>query len=181
MKNIQEMTEDEILNHVASAIHDYLMRIRPYGEFVLENCVQAQVNELKRLYRFSLGIGARETMSRQDMQEMNLTICHFEPRMRERASDVQLHYNRELTLWKLRSTSAEASIAPAFRAAGLPAHVEKQKYRAKVIVNLGGRQLSMFIPYKILSKEDTIPNIIQAVLDLKDAISRLGSDVKVSR
>jgi hypothetical protein len=181
MKKIQEMSEEEILNHAAGAIHDYLMRIRPYGEFVLETCVQAQVNELKRLYRYSLDLGARETMSRQDMQEMNLTISHFEPRMRERASDVQLHYTKELTLWKLRSTSAEASIAPAFKAAGLPVHVEKQKYRAKVLVNLGGRQLSMYIPYKTLYKEETLPNIIQAVFDLKDAISRLGSDVKISK
>ena len=181
MKKIQEMSEEEILNQAATAIHDYLQKIRPYGEFILENCVQAQINELKRLYRFSLGLGARDTMSRQDIQEMNLTISHFEPQLRERASMVQLHYTKELTLWKLRSTSAEASIAPAFKAAGLRAIVEKQKYRAKVIVNLGGRQLSMFIPYKILNKEDTIPNIIQAVFDLKDAISRLGSDVKVSK
>ena len=181
MKKIQEMSEEEILNHVASAIHDYLKKIRPYGEFNLETCVQAQANELKRLYRFSLGLVDRGTMSRQDWREMNQIISRLEPQMRERASMVQLHYTKELTLWKLRSTSAEASIAPAFKAAGLPARIDKQKYRAKVTVDLGRRQLSMSIPYKILNKEDTLPNIIQAVLDLRDAIARLGSDVKVSR
>ena len=175
------MTEEEILNQAATAIHDYLQKIRPYGEFDLEACVQAQVTELRRLYRLGLDPGARGPISRQDWRGMNQFVSRFEPQMRERASMVQLHYNKELTLWKLRSTSAEASIAPAFKAAGLPVQVEKQKYRAKVIVNLGSRQLSMYIPYKTLNKEDALPNIIQAVMDLKDAISRLGSDVRVSR
>ena len=181
MKKIQEMSEEEILNQVGIAIHDYLKKIRPYGEFYLEGCVQAQISELIRLYRINLGLKSRDKMSPQDLQELDLIISHLEPQMRQQASAVQLQYTKELTLWKLRSTSAEASIAPAFKAAGLPVHIDKQKYRAKVTVNLGGYYLNFGIPYKTLKEEDTLPNIIQAVMDLKDAISRLGSDVKVSK
>ena len=63
------MTEEEVLNHVTTAIHDYLMRIRPqHGEFVLEDCMARQVSELKMLFRWSRGLGRRDAMSPQDVQ-----------------------------------------------------------------------------------------------------------------
>ena len=182
MKKIQEMTEEEVLNYVARAIHDYLMRIRPqHGEFVLESCMSWQINELRRLYRLSLGLGGREKVSPAQARELEMTIQHYLPGMQEQALAVQLHYTKEQTLWKIRGTSAEALIKKAFADEGIEVSVDSQRYRAKVIACLGSYSLRFYVGFKALENEDTLPGVIRAAIDMKDALTRLGRDVKVSR
>ena len=179
---IEEMTEEEVLNHVAKAIHDYLLRIRPqHGEFVLEDCMARQVSELKMLFRRSRGLGRRDPLSPQDIRELELTVTSFLPRMQERTRSVQLHYTKEQTLWRIKGTSAEALIKKAFHDVGMKAVVECQRYRAKVTVDLGGRTLRIYVGFKALEQEDTLPNVTRAVLDLKDAACRIGGDIKLGR
>ena len=179
---IEEMTEEEVLNHVAKAIHDYLLRIRPqHGEFVLEDCMARQVSELKMLFRRSRGLGRRDPLSPQDIRELELTVTSFLPRMQERTRSVQLHYTKEQTLWRIKGTSAEALIKKAFHDVGMKAVVECQRYRAKVTVDLGGRTLRFYVGFKALEQEDTLPNVTRAVLDLKDAACRIGGDIKLGR
>ena len=176
------MTEEEVLNHVATAIHDYLMRIRPqHGEFVLEDCVARQVSELKMLFRWSIGLGRRENMTRQQYREQADIVDYYLPFMRERARAVQLNYTKEQTLWQIKSTAAEGMIKHAFEGVGLNAGVECQRYRAKVFIDLGGRTLRFYIGFKALEKEDTLQNLTQAVLELKDAACRIGGDIKLGR
>ena len=178
----QDMTEEEVLNHVARAIHNYLMRIRPqHGEFVLEDCMARQISELKLLFRHSRGLGRRDSLSPQDIKELDLTINHFLPRMQDLAREVQLHYTKEQTLWKIRGTSAAELIKNAFKENGLKAEIECQRYRAKVFINLDGRTLRFYVKYSTLEQPDALPGIVRAVLDLKDAACRIGGDIKLSR
>lgn len=176
------MTEEEVLNHMATAIHDYLMRIRPiHGEFVLDDCMARQISELKLLFRQSRGLGRRDTLGQQDIQELDLTIEHFLPRMQEQERAVQLDYTKEQTLWKIKGTSAEALMKKAFHDVGMKAVVDYQRYRAKVIIDLGGRTLRFYVGFKALEQEDTLPNVTRAVLDLKDVACRIGGDIKLGR
>ena len=176
------MSEEEILDHVATAIHDYLTRIRPqHGEFVFEDCMARQISELKMLYRWSRGLGRRDSLSPGDVRELDLTINHFLPQMQERARAAQLQYTKGQTLWKIRGTSAEALIKKAFQDVEMEAVVECQRYRAKVFIDLGGRTLRFYVGFKALEQEDTLPRVIRAVLDLKDAVCRIGGDIKLSR
>ena len=176
------MTEEEVLNYVARAIHDYLLRIRPeHGEFVLDYCVARQINELKQLFRRSRGIGRRDDLSQQDIRELDLAICHFMPMMQEQARAVQLHYTKEQTLWKIRGTAAHELIKKAFGEVGLKVDVESQRYRAKVTVYMEKRTLRFYVGYKALEQLDTLPNVVRAVLDLKDAVCRIGGDIKLGR
>ena len=182
MKKIQEMTEEEILNSAASGIHDYLMRIRPHGEFVLDMAVRAQIAQLKRDYSWSLGLTGRDRLSRQQYQELEQLIAHLEPKMTERARAVQLHYNQEQTVWKIHDTSAKAQIEKSFRDVGIKVSVDGQRYRAKVLAYLGSNTLRFYVGFKALEKgEEVLEGIVQAVLDMKDALGRLGKDVKLSR
>lgn len=179
-KKFQDMTEEEILEYVAAAIHDYLTRIRPrHAEFVLEDCLARQVGELKMLFRRSRGMGRRDVLRPRDLQELDLTVDHFLPRMQEQARAAQMRYTKEQTLWKIRGTSAEAQIKNAFHAAGMKVQTESQRYRSKVSVDLGGRTLRFYVGYKALGNPDTLPGIVRAVQDLKDAAARIGSDVKI--
>lgn len=181
-KKLYEMSDDEVLNEVSIAIHDYLERIRPqHGEFNLKECVTRQINELKRLFRESQGLGRKDTLSPRDIQELDLFILHYLPLMQERAQSVKLRYDQEQTVWKITGTSAEAQIVAAFQEAGMKAVVERQRYRAKVSIDMGGRKLRFYVRYKTLEKEEAMPSVVQAVLDLKDAICRIGGDIRLSR
>lgn len=175
------MSEEDILNRTAGVIHDYLQHIRPHGEFVPADCIKRQVNELTQLFRESRGLGRKDPLSPRDIQELDLTILHFLPKMQERTHAVQLHYTKEQTLWKIKGASAEAQITAAFGEAGMKAVVERQRYRAKVSIDLGGCKIRFYVGYKTLEKEETMPSVVQAVLDLRDAICRLGGDVRISR
>lgn len=174
------MTDEEVLDLVALAIHTYLTRIRPqHGEFVMEDCIAGQIGELKQLFRRSRGLGRREALSAQDIQDLDATVDYFLPRMYERARAVQLHYTKEQTLWKIKGTSAQAQIEKAFKDLGMKAVIECQKHRAKVLIDLDGRTLRFYVKFKDLVQQDTLPGITRAVLDLKDAVGRIGRDVRL--
>ena len=183
MKKIQEMSEEEILNHVATGIHDYLMRIRPHGEFILDVAVRAQIAELKRLYSWSYGVTTpKGQLSSEQFQELDQIIAHLEPQMTERARTVQLHYNREQTVWSIHDTSAKAQIEKAFRDVGIKVSVDGQRYRARVLAYLGSHTLRFYVGFKALEKgEDVLEGVVQAVIDMRDALARLGKDVKVGK
>lgn len=182
MKKIQEMTEEEILNNAARGIHDYLMNIRPHGDFVLEMAVRAQIAQLKQHYRWSLGLGGRDRLSQRQLQELEQIIAHLEPQMTERALAVQLHYSQNETIWQIQSTSAEALIEKAFRNKGIKVTVDAQRYRARVLAYLGSHTLRFYVGFKALEKgEEVLEGVVQAVLDMRDALVRLGTAVKVSK
>lgn len=180
---IEEMTEEEVLNHVATGIHDYLMRIRPHGEFILDVAVRAQIAELKRLYSWSYGVTTpRGQLSREQLQELDQIIAHLEPQMTERARAVQLHYSQNETIWQIQSTSAKAQIEKAFKDKGIKVTVDAQRYRARVLAYLGGHTPRFYVGFKALEKgEEVLEGVVQAVLDMRDALVRLGTDVKVSK
>lgn len=181
-KKLYEMSDEEVLNAVAVAIRDYLERIRPqHGEFVLSTCVSRQVECLKQLYRRSRGLGKGDTLRLRDVEALTLHTQHFLPLIQERAAAAKLRYDKEQAVWKIRGTSAEAQIMAAFQEVGMKAAVERQRYRAKVAVDLDGRTLRFYVRYKALEKEDTLPDAARAVLDLKDAVCRIGGDVRISR
>ncbi len=181
-KKLYEMSDEEVLNAVAVAIRDYLERIRPqHGEFVLSTCVSRQVECLKQLYRRSRGLGKNDTLKTRDVEALTLHTMHFLPLIQERTLAVKLRYDKEQAVWKIRGTSAEAQIIAALQEVGMKVTVERQRYRAKVAVDLGGRKLRFYVGYKTLEKEETLPSVVQAVLDLKDALCRIGGDVRISR
>lgn len=178
---MQELTEEEIVDRTEMAIREYLSRIRPHGEFILEECISHQIGELKRLFRWRRGLGRRDALTAQDIQDLNAIVSRFLPRIQERARAVQLQYTKAEALWKIRSTAVAEQIKKAFSDAGLKTMVECQRFRAKVTVDLGGHTLRFYIGYKALEKRDVLPDVTQAVLDLSDALGRIGNDVTIRK
>ena len=171
----------EILNYIDTTIHSYLMMIRQqHLEFVLEDCISRVVDEIKRQFRLSRGLTRRgDALSCQDVKELTMTVSHFMPQIQERARKAQEKYNKEQTLWRIRGTMANELIKKAFHEIGMTASVECQRYRAKVFVNLERGCLRFYVKYKDLEKENRLPEITQAVLDMNDAIMRIGGDVRL--
>lgn len=183
MKDIRKMTDDEILNHLCVGIHDYMERIRPYREFVLEDCLSMEVEALKRLYRTSRGLPQtrRYKLSTDEIRELDALLTRLRPAMLAMTRPVQTHYMKQLAVWKVNGTAASALIVKAFADRGLSATVECQKHRAKVSVDLGKYHARLYVGYKSVARGDTVDGLVQATMDLRDALSRMGNDVKVGR
>ena len=182
MKKIEEMTEEEILAGAARGIPRYLSVIRSsHQDFDVVKCVEVQAFELKMLYKESRGIGRWGKMTTQDLQELDALIGHFTPGMQEQALEAEKLYRKEHLVWLINGGTAQALLVPAFEQAGLNAKVERQRYRAKVTVALGARSVRFYAAYKALSQEGTLERLVQAVLDLKGALDRIGGDIKISK
>lgn len=176
------MSEEEILNYVAGSIDDYLMLIRSgHGQFVLKDCMSRQIHKLRELYRESRILRRNDTLSSREILELEQIINHFSPLMHKRAKAAQMKYTKEQTIWMIRGTAADALIRKALSGVGLNAEVQCQKYRAKVIIDLGGRKLQFYVGFKKLEKEGALQEITSSVLDLLDAANRIGGDIKIGR
>ena len=176
------MSEEEILNHVDAGIDGYLMNIRfQHSQFVLKDCMSRQIHKLRELYRESRILRRNDTLSSSEMLELEQIINHFYPLMHERAVAAQMKYNKEQTIWTIRGTAADALIRKAFSDVGVNVEVQCQKYRAKVIIDLGGRKLQFYVGFKKLEKEGALSEITSAVHDLLDAADIIGGNIKIGR
>ena len=179
---IDEMTEDQVLERVARSIPGYLSGLREYHrDFDPAKCVEAQVFELKELYKESRGLGPYGTFTIRDLHKLDALIGHFTPLMQEQARVAGQAYRKEQIVWMINGSTAQALLVPAFEQAGLTAEVTLQRYRAKVTVGLGGRSVRFYVGFKAMAREGTVEDLVKAVLDLKDALCRIGGDIKISR
>lgn len=180
MKKLEEMSEAEVLERAAQGIPGYLSGIRSaHQDFDVMKCVEAQAFELKMLYKESRGLGRWGTMTNRDLLELDALIGHFTPGMQEQALEAEKDYRKKHVAWLISASTAQALLVPAFEQAGLAATVELQRYRAKVSVRLGGRSVRFYATYKTLSQKGAPERLVQGVLDLKDALDRIGGDVKI--
>lgn len=181
MRKFNELTEDEIIDEGLRAVPEYMERIRPSGVFNLENCVKAEIKRVEQLYKSSLGIRQYAPMTKSQLQEMDAFTAHFVPKLTERTSTIQQRYMQQRRVSQINAVTASALIPEEFRKAGLKAEVFGQRYRAKVIVPLAGTSVRFYVRYKDLGREGLMDDVIKAVLDLKDALNRLGYGAVVKR
>lgn len=181
MKKISELSEEEIINEGLRAVPEYMERIRFSGIFKLEDCVAAEVKRLENLYRTSRGLRHYSPLGEKDLQEMDAFTGYFIPFLTEETRTIQQRYLKQRRVSQINAITAKAIIPEEFKKAGLKAVVEGQKYRAKVLVSLNGTSVRFYVRYKDLGKEGIMDDVIQAVLDLRDALNRLGYGAVVKR
>lgn len=181
MKKIDELTEEEIINEGLRAIPDYLERIRTSGIFKLEDCVAAAVRRIENLYKTSRGLRQYSPLGQKELQEMDAFTGYFIPFLTESTRVVQQRYLQQRRISQINAVTATAIIPEEFKKVGLKAQVSGQKYRAKVQVPLNGTIVRFYVRYKDMGKEGIMDDVIKAVLDLKDALIRLGYGAVVKR
>ena len=175
------MNDEEVLEAVARAIPTYTSALRFYRDFNLAECVKAQEKELQILFKRSLGLSHKDTMSYAQFVELDTLLAYYQDEIREQALTAQQAYLKQQMVWRINSNSAQAALVPAFEQAGLTATVVPQCYRVKVKVDLGSRTVRFFASYKALAREGSAERLVQGVLDLKDALGRIGGDVKIGK
>lgn len=181
MKKFKDLTEEEIINEGLRAVPEYMERIRFSGIFKLEDCVAAEVKRIETLYKTSRGLRQYTPMGEKDLQEMDAFTGYFIPFLTEQTRTIQQRYMKQRRVAQINAITANAIIPEEFKKVGLKAKVEGQKYRAKVLVSLNGTSVRFYVRYKDLGKEGIMDDVIKAVVDLKDALDRLGYGAVVKR
>lgn len=181
MKPYNELTEEDIIQEALRAVPEYLERIRTSGVFNLENCVKAETKRIEQLYKAGLGIRQYSPLNRKEIQELDALTGYFIPILMERTRPVQQRYMQQRRVSQINAITASALITEEFKKVGLKAEVIGQRYRAKVLVELPGTIVRFYVRYKDLGREGIMDDVIKAVLDLKDALNRLGYGAVVKR
>jgi len=190
MKPFDSMTEEEILQEGMKAVRDYLADIRQTRVFSIEDCLDRCLKRIRELYQRSVepGQSARiggawffKPLTRDRTAELEEVLARFREPLRERLVPVEQRYLREQAASRINAAAATALIRTTFQAAGLVPYVTGQKYRARVEVTLPeGNRVRFYVRYKDISREGFADEILKAVLDLGDALSRLGYGAAIS-
>lgn len=181
MKRFNELTEEEIILDALRAVPEYLEGIRATGVFQLDKCVALETKCIEKLYKAGIGVRQYSPLSKKELQDMDAFTAHFIPILMERTLPIQQRYMQQRRVSQINATTASALIPEEFKKVGLMAQVSGQKYRAKVVVPLTGTSVRFYVRYKDMNREGLMDDIIKAVLDLKDAINRLGYGCVVSK
>ena len=106
---------------------------------------------------------------------MDAVTAHFRPILTDATLPVMDRYIKGRRVSRINAVSARTLLTGIFADAGLKAEVVGQRYRARVIVELSpGTVLRLYVRYRDLSDGARMQETVKAVLDLKDAIARLG-------
>ena len=177
MKTFEQMTEAEIVADALKAVPDYLATIRATGEFRLQDCMKWELDRIKRLFRASRG-----PLGRRDIDEMDLVLAHFETLLPDATRPRMQRYLRGRRISDIYATRARNLITGLFADAGLEAGVTGQRYRARVETALSPDTLLRFyVRYRDLADKEAMNGTLKAVLDLRDALGRLGSGTALSQ
>ena len=75
----------------------------------------------------------------------------------------------------INGITAKSIITSAFAETGMKPAIEMQCYRAKVLVRIfPDRYMRFYVRYKDMHNPDLMPNILAAIADVQDALTRLG-------
>ena len=183
MKKMRDMTEEEILVEALRAVPEYRERIRATHKFVLDDCVRAAMNRIEACFRADRGLKYYGTMPERDRRDLNVLLAHYRPKLVDAIEPIQTRYMQQRVVSAISTVTAQNTIPAAFAKEGLVAEVEGQTHRAKVEIQLApSTRVKFYVRYRDLnSKPDLADTLVRAVLDLKDAVTRLGSGVMVTK
>ena len=180
---LREMGEEAILMEALRAVPDYREKIRETGKFILEDCVRDAMKRIEYLFRADRGLRSYDPLGPQNRGQLEALLAYFRPKVIDAIRPVQQRYMQNRMVSEINATAAKGLLLAVFAERGLPAEVEGQRYRAKVEVRLApSLRVKFYVRYRDLNeKEGVAEDVVQAVLDLKDAVTRLGSGVMMSR
>lgn len=183
MKKLRDMSEEEILVEALRAVPEYRERIRATHKFILDDCVRAAMNRIEACFRADQGLKPYGAMPERDRRELNVLLAHYRPKLIEEIEPIQIRYMRQRVVSDISTVTAQNIIPAAFAKEGLVAEVEGQTHRAKVEIQLApSTRVKFYVRYRDLNTRDGLADdLVRAVLDLKDAVTRLGSGVMVTK
>ena len=187
IKRIDRMTDEEILEDALRVVPEYLAGIGKDGDFCMETCIRRCIGRVKYLYKKSASMfslqnypTSAQAMTAEQLDELTRLCVRLDAPLRQRIEPIRQRFLKRRAAYRINKVTASSLIPAAFKEAGLKAEVTGQQYRAKVEVPLpSGNLLRLYIRYKDLTKEGHIEEVVSAVTDLCDVLTRLGGAVSI--
>ena len=181
MKKIQEMSEEEILAYISDLIKNHVQYYTQTGEqFCAQACVEMVFKNLRDYYDLGLTLGFLDTIMEQDLIAREALVEKYTPFTHGMIAQLYLDHTKQLMTAEINRTMAEAILNSAFEARGLEIKTTHFQKRADVYVHMVGRKWARFqIKYTDLTREGCLDDLISAVLDLRNAVVRIGRRLTV--
>jgi len=176
----RELNEEMVIQQALSACKRYLRPDAPGGN--LRGCLDMELEEVKACFRASLGKRRHDRLKPSELSEMEQVLAYFEPILLQKTTVLRDRMLKNDTVRKINFASAEAVIRSSLNDVGLTAFITSQRYRAAVDVPLHGSTcVRFYVSYKNVLKPGYMDGIVAAVLDMKEALSRLGASARIKR
>ena len=178
MKDIRKLPEEEVLKMLLPTAKDYMRRLTLDRDFQVKTCMNWQMMDLERLYRKSCRFWFRK--GQDEGETLEAFLSRYEPLVMQQTMQEQEKFDKKRLIHEINATTAEALLTPAFEATGLKFSITRQMRQVTMCVYINDkRYLRFHVTYASLRKENRVEELVKAVLDAAEALSRIGKDVKV--
>ena len=181
MKKIQEMSEEEILAYISDLIKSYVQYYTQPGEqFSAQACVEMVFKNLRDYYDMGLNLGLLDKIMEKDLIAREALVEKYTPFTHGMIAQLYLDHTKQLMAAEINRTMAEAIISSAFEASGLEIKTMCFQESANVSVRMAGKKWARFqIKYSELTREGCLDDLIPAVVELRNAVIRIGRRLTV--
>lgn len=174
------LDEEMVIRQALSVCKRYLHPDAPGGN--LQGCLNMEMEEVKACYRASVGKRRHDGLTPSELSEMEQVLAYFEPILLQRTMEIRDKMLKDKNLQRINFATAEAVIRSSLEAAGLKASITSQRYRAAVDAVLQGSTcVRFYVSYKNVRKPGYMDGVVAAVLDMKEALARLGVSARIKR
>jgi hypothetical protein len=183
MGDFFKMTEDEIVAEAMKAvIPEYLEWIRSTGRFDVERCVDLELDYIGQMYRKSRSRHILDRLTNKDTAELDQVMAHFQPLLFAQTQLLKERYLQGRKVSEINAVSAKAILTEFFREKGLQIDVIGQRYRSRVDVKLNPMTtVRFYVPYKKMNQEGLLDETLAALLEMKNALEKLGKGASIRR
>lgn len=176
MERMNEFTDETVLNDILRAVPAYLKDLDGVRPFDVGVCTEAVRNRLRAFY------ASRDFDNMIDWEndELRGIMARLKPAIAQHIAAARTDYEKRRTVSAISETAARALLAPAFEAEGFGIKMSFSRTGASVELLLSGRKWARFkIRYDEVMDPDILSGLVQAAVDLRDAVSRFGHKLTI--
>ncbi|MBQ6578406.1 MAG: hypothetical protein IJL91_11835 [Bacteroidales bacterium] len=171
-KDLSTVSVEQIVEESVKQIRRYRERLSYGDDFDEGQCYHECMLWLIHSYTVSYNF---LTSPRSRDVEFKKLFLQASQNIKGKIGIERLDFSKESAAIKVMLTGVSAVFRPLFREKGLDMKAEGQKHRAKLTVTLQDKaSVSFYFKYDDIQDEALVMERVKAVIDMADALSRLG-------
>lgn len=170
-KEHKDFSDKAIKSAAMKGARSYMKKHLHDGSFSMDECLEAEINEIKNEYMKSEHRGRRLTLCKEDVSFITNSYKRLKDELVVLTEKTLLSLKKTAKVTAINSTTAKAIVSAALDNTGLPYQIFPQRYRLKVLIGLERKSvLLLHIHYKDISGKD-IGGLCPALMALNDYVS----------
>lgn len=176
------MDREAIVERALEAVPKYLEWKYDEAPFNVEYCVRMEMNIIRDLYRSRDGRDPGRDLSPEEQAALDAILSDLEGTLVSRTIPFKTAHDRENTVRSINATSASMLIHAKLEEYGFQGRVRTSKSGADVdILIKGSTWMILKFTYASLSRPGYLDGKLQAAMDLRESVIRLGLGTRIKR